>query len=146
MDFDEMRDAINRANKYTTERLRREFDKFPNLTTSYLEEKARLEHMVQEIPKALNDRAPLNEFMDRTKMGFAEATYMGWEQIGHFLKDYDRLKTEVTRLSADLKRQRNEVLSILQTTLDQIARLMRETIDERTPPEYGEAHDNHQEG
>lgn len=146
MDFDEMKKAMDNARKQSTERLRKEYDKFPNLTISYHEEKARLEHMLDAIPQALNDRLPLNEFMDRTKMGFAEATVMGWESIAQFLKDYDRLKGEVNRLSADLKRQRTEVLSILQGALDQITRQLREPIDERTPPEYGDVHDNHQEG
>lgn len=119
---------------------------FPLMSASYIAEKARMENALTEAPKALMDRLNLNQFMDKTKLEYPEAVFMGWEELLNFMRDYDRLKNEVTRLAADMKRQRHEVLSILQNTMDQITRQLRETIDERTPPEYGESYDHHQEG
>lgn len=138
MDFDEMRKSMENALQHMYE--------FPLMSASYLAEKSRVEHALTEAPKALMDKLNVPQFMERTKLEFPEVAYTGWEDLINFVKDYERLKNEVSRLSADLKRQRHEVLSILQIAMDQITRQLREPIDERTPPEYGGAHDHHQEG
>jgi hypothetical protein len=128
MDFDEMSKAM--------ERVRANVYRFPMMTTSYLIEKERLEHILNTAPEAVMERPTPNikEFADKTQMGIPEVMFTGWEQLLNFMKEYDRMSSEVTRLSSALNRQRNEVISILQNAIDQISRQLRESSIEDQPP------------
>lgn len=121
MDFDEMKKAMDRVTSHVY--------RFPMMTASYLIEKERLEHVLNTAPEEVMKRPTpsIKEFADRTKLGIPEVSYTGWEQLLNFMREYDRMSAEVTRLSTALNRQRNEVISILQNAIDQISRQLRET-------------------
>lgn len=138
MDFDEMNKAMRNAIENVT--------KYPLLSAASLVDKERIEHALFEAPKAAMDRLNVNQFMERTKLEFPEVAFTGWEELLAFLKDYERLKGEVARLSDNLKRQRFEVVAILQNAMDQITRQLREPLDERTPPDYDDDHEQHSKG
>lgn len=138
MDFDEMNKAMRHAIENVT--------KYPLMSAASLVDKERIEHALFEAPKAVMDKLSVNQFMDRTGLQFPEVAFTGWEELLAFLKDYEHTKAEVARLADNLKRQRHEVLAILQNAIDQITRQMREPLDERTPSEYDDQHEHHSKG
>jgi len=138
MDFNEINRAMRNAIENVT--------KYPLMSAASLVDKERIEHALFEAPKAAMDKLSVNQFMDRTGLQFPEVAFTGWEELLAFLKDCEHTKAEVARLADNLKRQRHEVLAILQNAIDQIARQMRETLDERTPSEYDDPHEQQSKG
>lgn len=128
-----MKKARDNALKHVTDEVRT----FPHLTASYVLEKHRLEHILEEIPKALLERPVLsaNQFAERTKMTLAEVLLTDWEQVMHAVKENVYLTNEVERLTTLLYAQQENIASILQNAVDQVSRQLRGTKVEDTADE-----------